>query len=83
MTDPLAERLYIAHEHWENAEGPIPDMFTMFANEVRAFLAERVTAKKVADALLNVRTSGRPLSVNVRGQLEAAVLALLRREVGG
>ena len=35
MTDPLAERLYIAHEHWENAEGPIPDMFTMFANEVR------------------------------------------------
>ena len=81
-TDPLAERLQIAIDCWRRGHNT-PISTEVLAREVRAFLAERVTAKKVADALLNVRTSGRPLSVNVRGQLEAAVLALLRREVGG
>ena len=33
-TDPLAERLYLAHKQWESCEGLTPDMFTMFAKRL-------------------------------------------------
>ena len=94
MTDPLVERFFLAFQYealalvrqkvmsGDECSALVSSFARIAAAEVRAFLAERVTVEKVADALLNVRTSGRPLSVSVRGQLEAAVLALLRREVG-
>ena len=92
--DPLAERLYVAHEHWEQHDGPTPDMFTMFANECRAFLAERVTTEKIVRVLYvaNPRTEKWPSWADLDAApalkdewltMAAAVLALLRREVRG
>lgn len=90
MADPLAERLYLARERWEQAEGPTPDMFTMFANECRAFLAERVTEEQIARIVAKgehpggigrmAKPDGLPCS---RCYSKAKdILALLQREMG-
>ena len=70
MTDPLAERLGILAR--ERAASNPTYIGELLAAEVRAFLAERVTWQKIDDAISG--TNKREAS---------AVLALLRREVGG
>ena len=77
MTDPLAERLRTVPlicphgvDHIMPCDAPRPD-YPALAAEFRAFLAERVTAEKIA---------ARCYLSTVEAQ---RVLDLLRREVGG
>ena len=80
-TDPLAERLY-AFLRQRPVNCSMSDAEDVAA-EVRAFLAERVTMKKARQeagvcsvSCLHDRCRGAGEAIN-------AVLALLRREVGG
>ena len=48
MDDPLVDYLFLAHENWEQHDGPTPDMFTMLAHAVRAYWREhRPTREEV------------------------------------
>ena len=82
--DPLAEWLAEAEELWEKTDDP-REIHAMYATEVRAFLAERVTVERIAVALeaedTRFDTEALPAGGYWHG-LSSAVLALLRREVG-
>ena len=78
--DPLAEWLAEAEERWEKTDDP-REIHAMYATEVRAFLAERVTVEQVAGLLSTfpAHSAEHPFVCVPEAK---AVLALLRREVG-
>ena len=66
--DPLIDYLFLAHENWEQHDGPTPDMFTMFAHAVRAYWREQQLTQEGLDHDQIEMLQSRVWELETRGQ---------------